>query len=108
MSKLPPGLKMRGGVWHLRIGIPDNTRDTYPPTRSGKPASDACRGSLGTRDRAVAVVLAHAKIAEVRKELADRLAFKQAKVAPPIVPMITPELVAFINASVAWADLGNR
>lgn len=79
MSKLPPGLKMRGGVWHLRIGIPDNIRDTYPPTRSGKPATDAYRGSLGTSDRAVAIVLAHAKIAEVRQEFADRLALKQAQ-----------------------------
>lgn len=100
MSKLPPGLKMRGGVWHLRIGIPDNIRDTYPPTRSGKPATDAYRGSLGTSDRALAIVLAHSKIAEVRKEFADRLALKQAKVVPPLVP-ITPELVAFVNASVA-------
>lgn len=100
MSKLPPGLKMRGGVWHLRIGIPDNIRDTYPPTRSGKPATDAYRGSLGTSDRAVAIVLAHAKIAEIRQEFADRFALKQAKAAPPLVP-ITPELVAFVNASVA-------
>ncbi|MNK81857.1 hypothetical protein D3C87_1016160 [compost metagenome] len=100
MSKLPPGLKMRGGVWHLRIGIPDNIRDTYPPTRSGKPATDAYRGSLGTSDRTVAIVLAHAKIAEVRQDFADRLALKQAKVAPPLVP-ITPELVGFVNASVA-------
>ncbi len=98
MSKLPPGLKMRGGVWHLRIGIPDNIRDTYPPTRSGRPATDAYRGSLGTSDRAVAIVLAHAKIAEVRQEFVDRLALKQAKIAPPLVP-ITPELVAFVNAS---------
>ena len=99
MSKLPPGLNMRGGVWHLRIGIPGNIRDTYPPTRSGKPATDAYRGSLGTSDRAAAIVLAHAKIAEVRQEFADRLALKQAKIAPPLVP-ITPELVAFVNASV--------
>ncbi len=99
MSKLPPGLNMRGGVWHLRIGIPDNIRDTYPPTRSGKPATDAYRGSLGTSDRAAAIVLAHAKIAEVRQDFADRLALKQAKIAPPLVP-ITPELVAFVNASV--------
>ncbi|HEY9316320.1 MAG TPA: DUF6538 domain-containing protein [Achromobacter sp.] len=100
MSKLPPGLKMRGGVWHLRIGIPDNIRDTYPVSRNGKPATDAFRGSLGTSDRALALVLAHSKIAEVRKEFADRLALKQAKIAPPLVPL-TPDLIAFVNASVA-------
>jgi len=100
MSKLPPGLKMRGGVWHLRIGIPDNIRDTYPVSRNGKPATDAFRGSLGTSDRAHALVLAHSKIAEVRKEFADRLALKQAKIAPPLVPL-TPDLIAFVNASVA-------
>ncbi len=31
MSKLPPGLKMRGGVWHLRIGIPDNIATPIRP-----------------------------------------------------------------------------
>lgn len=36
----------------------------------------------------------------MRKEFADRLALKQAKVAPPLVP-VTPELVAFVNASIA-------
>lgn len=76
MSKLRPGLKMHGGVWHLRIGIPDNIRDTYPSTRSGKPATDAYCGLLGTSDRAVAIVLAHGKIAEVRREFEDRLALK--------------------------------
>ena len=77
-----------GGIYQLRIGIPDDLKATYPKTKAGTLPTDAFRGSLGTSDRATAIVQAHAKIAEVRQEFEERRASLRAKAVPPMVPLL--------------------
>ncbi|WP_185732536.1 tyrosine-type recombinase/integrase [Burkholderia stagnalis] len=59
MQSFPPGLHLKGSVFHLRIGIPDKVRHLWPRQKSGKLATDAFRASLKTSDRAEAIKLAH-------------------------------------------------
>ena len=71
---LPTGLRRdSSGIWHLRIGVPENVRPYWPPQPNGKPAIDALRKSLRTRDRAEAVAHAHGLIAEHHRKFASLL-----------------------------------
>lgn len=89
---LPAGVHLRGSTFHLRIGVPQDIRHIWPQQPNGKPATDAYRASLGTRDRNEAAARAHAIIAEYQRK------FEQIRIgARPAVPTpITSELVAYI------------
>ncbi|WP_124596557.1 DUF6538 domain-containing protein [Burkholderia stagnalis] len=65
MQSLPPGLRLVGSVYHLRIGIPDKVRHLWPRQKNGKLATDAFRASLKTSDRADAITQAHKLISFV-------------------------------------------
>ncbi|MCA8146777.1 tyrosine-type recombinase/integrase [Burkholderia vietnamiensis] len=92
MQSLPPGLRLVGSVYHLRIGIPDKVRHLWPRQNNGKPATDAFRASLKTADRAEAITLAHKLIAEHRTKFQ---ALEDAARPAPFVAL-TPALVAYI------------
>jgi integrase len=97
MQTLPPGLKLVGSVYHLRIGIPKGITHLWPRLKNGKQATDAFRESLKTSDRAEAITLAHKLIAEHRAKF--RALEDSAKPAP-FVPL-TPELEAYVAQAVS-------
>lgn len=89
---LPAGVHLRGSTFHLRIGVPQDIRHIWPQQSNGKPATDAYRASLGTKDRNEAAARAHAIIAEYRRKFEDvRAAGRPAAPTP-----ITNELIAYI------------
>lgn len=94
---LPTGLRLRNGVWQLRIGVPADLVHLY----SG---IDAYRGSLKTRDRAEAITKAHALIAQHRQTFDTQRTAEVIKRAPPLVPL-TPDLEAFLTAKAARRPL---
>ncbi len=74
---LPTGVSQRGGVYWLRVLIPDDLRHLYPRTSSGKLPTDRYRASLRTSDKTEAKVRAltlraefEAEFHEKRKQLA--------------------------------------
>jgi len=69
---LPTGLSRHdGGIFHLRIGVPDDVQPYRPIKPNGKPATDAFRRSLKTRDRNEALTEAHALIADHNPQFAS-------------------------------------
>ncbi|CAN7610253.1 phage integrase SAM-like domain-containing protein [Variovorax sp. LjRoot130] len=100
---LPTGCHLRGGVYHLRIGLPDDLKPHYPRTKSGKLATDAFRESLKTSERTTAVRLAHAKIAEVQADFERvRRELKPQKLSP--TSQLVAELCERIRHTVLYED----
>ncbi|ALF88475.1 MULTISPECIES: DUF6538 domain-containing protein [Ralstonia solanacearum species complex] len=89
---LPAGVRLRGSTFHLRIGVPQDIRHIWPSQPNGKPATDAYRASLGTKDRNEAAARAHAIIAEYRRKFDEM----RAGTRPAAPTPITDELVAYI------------
>jgi hypothetical protein len=68
---LPTGLRRdSSGIFHLRIGIPDDVRPYWLPKPNGRPATDAFRRCLRTANRAEAITQAHRLIAEHQEKFA--------------------------------------
>ena len=100
---LPTGCHLRGGVYHLRIGFPDELKPHYPRTKSGTLATDAFRGSLKTSDQATAIRLAHGKIAEVQADFERlRRELKPQQLVP--TPQLVTELCERIWHTVLFED----
>ena len=95
LPTLPTGCRLLNGIYQLRVGIPDDLKTTYPKTKAGSLPTDAFRGSLKTSDRALAIVRAHAKIAEVCQDFEERRAVLRANSGPPLVPL-TADLAKYI------------
>lgn len=95
---LPTGLRRdSGGIFHLRIGIPDDVKPYWPAQANGKPAVDAFRRSLRTRDRPEAIAQAHALIAEHHLKFAalrDR--------NRPQRTQLTPKLVEYLQTRIKY------
>ncbi|WP_373379927.1 tyrosine-type recombinase/integrase [Cupriavidus nantongensis] len=89
---LPAGVRLRGSIFHLRIGVPKDIRHLWPSQSNGKPATDAYRASLGTADRNEAAARAHAIIAEYRRKFEEMRADSRPAVATPI----TGDLITYI------------
>ncbi|MGN8084594.1 DUF6538 domain-containing protein [Ralstonia sp. 22086] len=89
---LPAGVRLRGSTFHLRIGVPQDIRHIWPLQPNGKPATDAYRASLGTKDRNEAAARAHAILAEYRRKFDEM----RAGARPAAPTPITDELVAYI------------
>ena len=93
---LPTGLHREpSGIWHLRIGVPEDIRPFWPPQPNGKPAVDALRKSLRTRDRAEAVAQAHALIAAQHEQFASLRDRHR-----PRLTQLTPKLVAYLQGQI--------
>ncbi len=92
---LPTGLSRdeKSGLFHLRIGVPDDVRPYWPPKPSGKPATDAYRRSLQTRDRHEALTRAHALIADYNQRFASLRARNQPQFTP-----LTPTLIVHLHS----------
>ncbi|MGF6771394.1 integrase [Paraburkholderia sp. GAS199] len=91
-TSLPTGVRLRGSVYHLRVGIPDDIRHLWPRRKDGSLAVDAYRASLKTSDRNEAAARAHAVIAELKRQFED----KRAGMRPAPFTPITDELIAYI------------
>ncbi len=91
-ATLPAGVRLRGSVYQIRIGIPDDVRHLWPRQKNGKPAVDAYRKSLGTSDRNEAAAKAHALIAEYQAKFEKLRADSRPKSFTPI----TDDLVGYI------------
>lgn len=90
---LPTGLRRdSGGIFQLRIGVPDDIRPFWPRLPNGKMAVDAYRRSLKTRDRTEAVTKAHALIADYQQQFA--LLRDQHR---PRFTQLTPKLIAHLE-----------
>ncbi len=96
---LPTGLDRdeASGLFHLRIGIPDDVRPFWPPKANGKPATDAFRRSLRTRDRAEAIAKAHALIAEHHQKFASLRDRNR-----PQRTQLTPKLVEYLQTRIKY------
>lgn len=93
---LPTGLRRDpGGTFHLRIGVPEDLQPYWPAQANGKPAVDAFRRSLRTRDRAEAIAKAHALIAEHQQQFASLRDRHR-----PRFTQLTPELVDHLDARI--------
>jgi integrase len=80
---MPTGVTRRGGMFLLRVGIPDDIRHLYPRTAKGALATDRYRASLKTSDRDEAKVRALALRAEFEAEF---VAKRKSLAAPPVRP----------------------
>lgn len=69
---LPTGVFLRGGVYWLRVLIPDDLKHLYPKTSAGKPPTDRYRASLRTADKGDARERATALRAEFEAEFNER------------------------------------
>lgn len=69
---LPTGVIRRGGVYWLRVGIPDDLRHLYPRTSKGALATDRYRASLRTTDKAEASIKAMALRAGFEAEFLEK------------------------------------
>lgn len=91
-TPLPTGVYLRPGssVYQLRIGVPKELQHLtcYRDAKTGKPRSDAFRGSLRTSSRDEAVTRALKLLAEYR----DRFALQRASNSPPPLVVMTSEL----------------
>lgn len=94
---LPTGLRRdeKSGIYHLRIGVPDDIRPYWPKLPNGRMAVDAFRQSLKTRDRAEAVTKAHGLIAEHQLKFS---ALRE-RHRPQFTPL-TPKLVSYLQAQI--------
>lgn len=97
---MPTGVTRRGGMFLLRVGIPDDIRHLYPRTAKGALAADRYRASLKTSDRYEAKVRALALRAEFEAEF---VAKRKSLAAPPVRPA-TP-LQAIIAKAVYAAEM---
>lgn len=68
--RLPPGLSIRGSVYQMRIGLPDDIRHLWPRQANGKLPTDAYRASLRTGNMDDAITKAYKLIAEFRERFA--------------------------------------
>jgi hypothetical protein len=98
-TPLPTGVFLRPGssVYQLRIGVPKELQHLtcYRDAKTGKPKSDAFRGSLRTTSREEAITKALKLLAEYR----DQFALQRAENAPPPYVALTPDLaLQFANA----------
>ena len=96
---LPTGLDRHpdSGYFQLRIGVPDDVRPYWPLNSNGKPAADAYRRSLRTRDRNEALTQAHALIADYNRQfqaLRDR--------NRPQRTQLTPKLVEYLQSRIKY------
>jgi len=104
LPALPTGCHLRGGVFHLRVGIPDDIRHLYPRTRNGTLPSDAFRGSLRT---ATGILQSPGRTrrspncAGSLRTVGPRCVPRH---APPLVPL-TPELERFVVAQASRIPL---
>ncbi|WP_326541951.1 DUF6538 domain-containing protein [Pseudorhodoferax sp.] len=92
---MPTGVLRRGGVYWLRVGIPDDLRHLYPRTSKGALATDRYRASLKTSDKAEARIKALALRAQFEAEFLEK---RRGMVAPPMRP--APVLQAAIAEQV--------
>ena len=93
---LPTGLRRdSGGIFQLRIGVPDDIRPFWPRLANGKMAVDAYRRSLKTRDRTDAVTQAHALIADYQRQFA---ALRER--TRPRLTELTPKLVTYLQGQI--------
>jgi hypothetical protein len=100
LARLPVGVSLRGGVYQLRVGAPIDLQNAYGGV-------DAWRGSLRTSDRATAIRLAHAKIAEMHEDFERRRrAAKPARL--PANPKLVDAVIAHMRHGVLEADDINR
>lgn len=87
---LPTGLRRdKGGIFHLRIGVPEDVQPHWPRQPNGKPATDAFRKSLRTHDRAEAITKTHALLAQYQEQFASLRERSR-----PRLTTLTPKLVA--------------
>lgn len=68
--RLPTGVSLRGSVFYIRIGLPEDLRHLWPRLPNGKPATDAYRASLNTRNRDEAINKSYKLLAEYRERFA--------------------------------------
>jgi hypothetical protein len=96
---LPTGLDRdpKSGYFHLRIGVPKDLQPHWPPQPNGKPAKNAFRGSLNTRDRADAIARAHALIAEHHIKFASLRDRNR-----PQRTHLTPKLVEYLQSRIKY------
>jgi integrase len=78
---MPTGVTRRGGVYWLRVGIPDDLRHLYPRTSKGALAADRHRASLRTSDKGEA----RAKALALRAEFEHEFNAKRKALVPPAV-----------------------
>jgi integrase len=86
--RLPTGVSLRGSVFYIRIGLPEDLRNLWPRLPNGKPATDAYRASLNTRNRDEAITKAYKLLAEFR----DRFAALRAASSPAPFVAVRPTL----------------
>lgn len=99
---LPTGVTRRGGVYWLRVLIPDDLRHLYHRTAGGKLATDRYRASLRTSDQGEAKVRALVLRAEFEREFVE----KRKGLAPaPVKP--TAALVALLCERIRHTVLAN-
>lgn len=98
---LPTGLRRdSSGIFHLRIGIPEDVRPYWPRRSDGSMAVDAYRRSLKTRDRSEAITVAHGLIAECqRKFTAIREQHR------PQFTRVTPKLFEYLTEQIRYSLL---
>ncbi|MBY0235220.1 MAG: tyrosine-type recombinase/integrase [Burkholderiaceae bacterium] len=90
---LPTGLRRdKSGIFHLRIGVPEDVQPYWPQQSNGKMAVDAYRKSLKTRDRSDAVTQAHTLIAEYQRKFAALRDQHR-----PQFTRLTPKLLAYLQ-----------
>ncbi|TXG96384.1 MAG: hypothetical protein E6R08_09615 [Nevskiaceae bacterium] len=100
---LPTGLRRdSSGIFHLRIGIPEDVRPYWPRRSDGSMAVDAYRRSLRTPDRSVAITLAHGYIAEYQRKFA---AIREQH--RPSFTRLTPKLVEHVTEAFQHRMLHN-
>lgn len=97
---MPTGVIRRGGVYWLRVGIPDDLRHLYPRTSKGALATDRYRASLKTSDKSEAKAKALALRAEFEAEFIQK---RKTLVAPAVRP--APALQALIAEGVYAAEM---
>ncbi|WP_175911903.1 tyrosine-type recombinase/integrase [Burkholderia sp. BCC1640] len=107
-ARLPTGVSLRGSIFYIRVGLPDDIRHLWPRLPNGKLPTDAYRASLKTRNRDEAVTKSYKIIAEYR----DQFAALRAASAPlpfvPILPALAKRFAEEAQSLAAQADAGNR
>jgi len=91
---LPTGLSRdeKSGIFHLRIGVPEDIRPYWPKLPNGKMAVDAYRRSLQTRDRPHAI----SKTLELLADYQQRFAALRVRHRPQFT-QLTPKLASYLE-----------
>ncbi|HVR48676.1 MAG TPA: DUF6538 domain-containing protein [Pseudorhodoferax sp.] len=97
---MPTGVTRRGGMFWLRVGIPDDIRHLYPRTSKGALTADRYRASLKTSGKDEARARALALRAEFEAEFIQK---RKTLMVPAIRP--APALQTIIADAVYAADM---